>query len=78
MVTSDSTPNTWAHVAAKGAHNRHGTVDNRIEVVPQSASHDQASAVSPTADCRRPETHTRRARYWWGTTGPPLTNEGMI
>jgi len=27
MVTSDSTPNTWAHVAAKGAQNRHGTVD---------------------------------------------------
>jgi len=34
MVTSDSTLNTWAHVAAKGAHNRHGTVDSRIEVVP--------------------------------------------
>ena len=47
MVTSDSTPNTWAHVAAKGAHNRHGTFDNRIEVVPQSASHDEASGFSP-------------------------------
>jgi hypothetical protein len=30
MVTTDSTPNTWTHVTAKGAHNRHGTVDNRI------------------------------------------------
>jgi len=27
MVTSDLTPNTWAHVTAKGAHNWHGTVD---------------------------------------------------
>jgi hypothetical protein len=54
MVTLDSYPNTWAHVAAKGAHNRHGTVDNRIEVVPQSASHDQASGVSPTVDDRKP------------------------
>jgi len=40
MVTSASTPSTWAYVAAKGAHNRHGTVENRIEVVPQSVSHD--------------------------------------
>ena len=54
MVTSDSTPNTWAHVAAKGAHNRHGTVDNRIEMVPQSASHDEASGVSPTVDVLKP------------------------
>jgi len=54
MVTSDLTPNTWAHVAAKGAHNRHGTVDNRIEVVPQSASHDQASGISPTVDDLNP------------------------
>ena len=50
MVTSDSTPNTWAHVVAKGAHNRHGSVDNRIEVVPQSASQDHASGVSSTVD----------------------------
>ena len=50
MVTSDSTPNTWAHDAAKGAHNRHGTVDNRIEMAPQSASPDHASGVSPTVD----------------------------
>jgi len=54
MVTSDSTPNTWAHVAGKGAHNRHGTVDNRIEVVPQSASHYQASGGSPTVDDLKP------------------------
>ena len=54
MVTSLSTPNTWAHVAAKGAHNRHGTVDNRIEVVPQSASHDQKPGVSPTVDDLKP------------------------
>jgi len=58
MVTSDSTPNTWAHVAAKGTHNRHGTVDNRIEVVSQSVSHDQASGVSPTVDGLKP-TNTR-------------------
>jgi len=54
MVTSDSTPNTWAHVAAKGAHNRQDTVDNRIEVVPQSASHGQASGISPTVDKLKP------------------------
>ena len=54
IVTSDSTPNTGAHVAAKGAHNQHGTVDNRIEVVAQSASHDQASGVSPTLDDLKP------------------------
>jgi len=52
---SDSTSNTWAHIAAKGAHNWHGTVDNRIEVVPQSASHDQASEVSPTVDNVKPK-----------------------
>jgi len=54
MVTSDSTPNTGAHVAAKGAHNQHGIVDNRIEVVPQSASHDQTSGVSPNVDDLKP------------------------
>jgi len=54
MVTLDSTSNTWAHVAAKGAHIWHGTVHNRIEVVPQSASHDQASGVSPTVDDLKP------------------------
>ena len=54
IVISDSTPNTWAHVAAKGAHNRHGTVDNRIEAIPKSASHDQASGVSPTVDDLKP------------------------
>jgi len=54
IVISDSTPNTWAHVAAKGAHNRHGTVDNRIEVVPQTASHDQASAFFPTVNELKP------------------------
>jgi len=47
-------PNTWAHVAAKGAHNRHDTVDNRIEVVPQIVSHDQATGVSPTVDDLKP------------------------
>jgi len=36
------------------AHNRHGTVDSRIEVAPQSASHDQASEVSPTVDDLKP------------------------
>ena len=54
MVTSDSTPNIWANVAAKGAHNRHGTVDNRTEVVSQSASHDQASGVSPPVGDLKP------------------------
>jgi len=54
MVTSDLTPTTWAHVAAKGAHNRHCAVDNRIEVVPQSASHDQASGVSPPVNDLKP------------------------
>ena len=54
MVTSDSIPNTWAHVDAKGAHNRHGTVLIRIEAVPQGASHDQASGVSPTLDDLKP------------------------
>jgi len=47
-------PYTWAHVTVKGAHNRHGTVENRIEVVPQSASHDQASGDSPTVDELKP------------------------
>ena len=64
VVTSDSTPKTWAHVAAKGAHNRHGTVDNRIEVVPQSALHDQASEFSPTVDDLKPTNAPL------GTTGP--------
>jgi len=54
MVTSDSTPNTRAHVAAKGAHNWHSTFDNRIEVVPQSASHDQALGVSPSVNDLKP------------------------
>jgi len=54
METSDSTPNIWAHVAAKGAHNRHGTVNSRIEVVRQSGSHDQASGVSTTVDDLKP------------------------
>ena len=54
MVTSDTTPNTLAHVAAKCVHNRHGTVDNRTEVVPQNALHDQASGVSPTVDDLKP------------------------
>ena len=54
MVTSNSAPNTWAHVAAKGAQNRHCTVDNRIQVVSQSASHDQVSGVSPTVDDLKP------------------------
>jgi len=56
MVTSGSIPNTWVHVTAKGAHNRHGRVDNRIEVVPQSASYEQASGVSPTVDDRSSQT----------------------
>ena len=50
MVTSDSTPNTWAHVAAKGAQNRHGNDDNRIEVIPQRVPHDQESRCSPSVD----------------------------
>ena len=55
MVTSDSTPTTWAHVAAKGAHNRHCVVDNRIEVSPcspppQGEPHDQAPGCSPYID----------------------------
>ena len=54
MIISDKTPNTWAHVAAKGTHNRHGTVDNGIEVVPQSVSHNQASGVSATVDDPKP------------------------
>jgi len=54
MVTSDSTPNTWAHVAVNGVHNRHGTVDNRIEVVHKSASHDQVTGVSPTVNDLKP------------------------
>ena len=36
MVTSDSTPNTWANVAAKGAQNQRNE-DTRIEVVPQTS-----------------------------------------
>jgi len=43
-------PNTWAHVATKGAHNRHGTVDNRIEMVLQSATHDDVTGVSPIVE----------------------------
>jgi len=54
MVASDSTLKTWAHVAAKGAHNQHGTVGNRIEVDPQKASHVQASGVSPAVDDLKP------------------------
>ena len=54
MVTSDSIPSAWAHVAAKGAHNRHGTVGNRIEVIPQRAPNDQASGVSLTIDELKP------------------------
>ena len=51
MVTSDSTPNIWTHVAAKGAHNRHGIVDNRIEVVPRGhrmTTHRGFSLLSTT------------------------------
>jgi len=55
MVKSDSTPNTWAHVAAKGDYNRHSTVDNRIKVVLQSASLEQESGIFPTADDLRPK-----------------------
>ena len=50
MVTSDSTPNTWAHVAAKGAQNQHGNDGNRIEVIPQTEPYDQVSEFSPSAD----------------------------
>jgi len=67
--------NTWAHVAAKGAHNRHDTVDNRIEVVPQSASHDQASGVSPTVNDLKP---TNATLDIGGNNRTPLNNEGMI
>jgi len=54
MVTSVSFLNTWAHVAAKGTHNRHGTVDIRIEVVSQGERHDQASGDSSTVDDLKP------------------------
>ena len=50
VVTSDSTPNTWAHVAAKCAQNWNGNDDNRIEVIPQNVPHDQASGCSPSVD----------------------------
>jgi len=50
MVTSDSTPNTWALVAAKGAQNQHGNDDNRIEVISQREPYDQASGCSPSVD----------------------------
>jgi len=50
MVTSDLTPTTWAHVVAKGAQNRHGNDDNRIEVSPQGEQHNQASGCSPYID----------------------------
>jgi len=75
MVTLDSTPNTWAHVAAKGAHNRHGTVDNRIEVVLQSASHDQASGVFPTVDNLKP---TNAPIDTGGEQQDPTHQRGMI
>jgi len=75
MVTSESTPNTWAHVAAIGAHYWHGTVVNGIEVVSQSASHDPATGVSPTVENLKPQT----SRYTLvGNNRTPLTNEGMI
>ena len=67
IVTSDSTPNTWAHVAAKGAQNQHGNDDNRIEVIPQREPYDQVSGYSPSVD----NLNTRHpAGYWWGTAGP--------
>jgi len=50
MVTSLSTPNTWAHVAAKGAQNQHGNYDNRIEAIPQTEPYDQASGYSPSVE----------------------------
>ena len=50
VATSDSTPNTWAHVAAKGAKNHHGNDDNRIEVIPQREPYDQASGCSSSVD----------------------------
>ena len=50
MVTSDSTPNTGAHVAAKDAQNQHGNDDNRNEVIPQREPYDQASGCSPSVD----------------------------
>jgi len=53
IVTSDSTPNTWAHVAAKGARNQHGNDDNGIEVIPQREPYDQASGCSPYVDDRQ-------------------------
>jgi len=75
MITSDSTPNTWANVAAKGTHNRHGTVDNRIQLVPQSASHNKPSGVSPTVGDLKP---TNAPLDIGGEKQDPLTNEGMI
>jgi len=50
MVTSDSTPNTWAHIAAKGVQNQHRNDDNRIEVIPQKEPNDQSSGSSPSVD----------------------------
>jgi len=46
MVTSDLTPTTWTHVAAKGAQNRHGNDDSGIEVSPEGEPHDQAAGPS--------------------------------
>jgi hypothetical protein len=50
MVTSDTTPNTWTHVADKGPQNQHSNGDNRIEVIPQRELCDQASGRSPFLD----------------------------
>jgi len=50
MVTSDSTPNTWGHVAVKGARNKHGYDDNWIEAIPQREPFDKASGGSPSVD----------------------------
>jgi hypothetical protein len=67
MVTSDSNPSTWTHVAAKGAQNRLGNDENRIEVIPQREQYDQASGCSHSVD----DLMTRHpARYWWGAAGP--------
>ena len=50
MVTSDSTPNTWDHVAAKGAQNQHVNDDNQIEVIPQKEPYDQALGCSSSVE----------------------------
>ena len=68
MVTSDSTPNTWAHVAAKGATKpkRQWRQSNRGD--PPERTVWPGIGMFPF--CRRPDDHRHPARYWWGTARP--------